>query len=69
MTSAPTPYLTTEEVAALIRTSEDYVARKCKSGELPAKKLGRSWRITPDAVEAFMRPGTARPTRIRRRAS
>lgn len=67
--NAEQQYLTTDEAAKIIRTTEDYVARKCKSGEIQAKKLGREWRITPAAIEAFMTPGRAQPTRIRRRAS
>lgn len=63
-----TQYLTTDEAAAVIRMSEDYVARKCASGEIRAKKLGRTWRITPAALEAFMSPGRAKPTRDRRAA-
>lgn len=69
MTDDLPEYMTTAEVAKIIRTSEDYVSRKCASGEIRAKKIGRTWRITREAVAAFMAPGRAAPTRIRRRAS
>lgn len=62
-------YLTTSEVAEIIRTSEDYVARQCALGNLRAKKLGNEWRIHRTSVDAFMAQGTTPPTRIRRRAS
>lgn len=62
-------YLTTDEAAEIIRTTSDYVARKCASGEIAAKKVGASWRIHPSALDAFMAPGKAEPTRYRRRAS
>lgn len=61
-----TPYLTTTEVAAIIRTTPDYVAKLCKSGALRAQKVG-GWRIHRDALEAFMAGSKPAPTRVRRR--
>lgn len=62
-------YLTTTEVAQIIRKSPDYVARQCVLGNLRGKKLGNDWRIHRSAVEAFMSQGVTPPTRQRRRAS
>lgn len=62
-------YLTTEEVAEIIRMSADYVSRQCALGNLRAKKLGNEWRIHRTSVDAFMAQGVTPPTRVRRRAS
>lgn len=65
-------YLTTDEAAAIIRKTRDYVARQCKAGNLRATKTGNDWRIHRSAVDAFMGlasiPAT-RPDRQRRKAS
>lgn len=60
-------FLTTAEVAEVIRKSEDYVARLCAGGQLPAKKLGNEWRIREEALEEFMGGGKAEPTRPERK--
>lgn len=62
-------YLTTDEVAEIIRKTVDYVQRQCKNGNLRATKLGNDWRIHRASVDAFMSPGTTPATRTRRRAS
>lgn len=59
-------FLTTAEVAATIRKSEDYVARLCAGGQIRAKKLGNEWRIREEALEEFMNGGKAEPTRPER---
>ncbi len=62
------PYLTTAEVAEIVRMDPDYVARQCAAGNLRAKKLGTQWRIHRDAVTAFMAGATkAEATRYRER--
>jgi excisionase family DNA binding protein len=62
-------WLNTDEAAAIIRKSRDYVARQCKAGAIRATKLGNDWRIHRSALEAFMGldeiPAT-RPNRERR---
>ena len=60
-----TEYLTTDEVAAVIRKSPDYVARQCKAGQIKATKLGNDWRIARTALDEFMSGGKAAPTRTR----
>lgn len=73
--SGPSRYLTTEDMAAETGKSRDFWARICKSGELPAVKLGNDWHVEREAFEAFMRGGvqvTARKrlsARQQRRAS
>jgi len=63
-------WMTTTEVAEVIRKSPDYVARQCALGNLRAKKLGNDWRIHKDSLAAFMALGGKTPaTRSRRRAS
>ena len=49
-------YLTAEEVGLVIRESPDNVRRRCANGQIAAKKLGQSWRISEDALAAFMAP-------------
>jgi excisionase family DNA binding protein len=60
-------YLTTEEAAAEIRMSADYVARQCKAGVVKATKVGREWRIHRTALDAFMGIKEAPATRPQRR--
>lgn len=63
-------FLTTDEVAGVIRRTPDYVRRQCESGSLRAKKLGNAWRIRPADLDAFMSGSPAPATRpMRRRAS
>lgn len=65
-------YLTTDEFAARIRMTPEYVRRQCKAGKIPnAKRLGKEWRIHRSSVEQFM-SGTgvvaaARPLSARQR--
>lgn len=63
-------WLTTDEVADIIRKHRDYVSRQCANGNLRAKKLGNDWRIHISAVDAFMAGQAPAPAaRQRRRAS
>lgn len=44
--------MSTEEFGALVGYGRFYVSRLCKSGEIPATKVGRQWRIpTKRALE------------------
>lgn len=58
-------YLTTLEVAEIIRESPENVRRRCASGQIAAKKLGQDWRIAEDAVVEFMTPSVSRSPRRR----
>jgi excisionase family DNA binding protein len=42
--NAPAFY-TPEELARLLRVSEETIRRKCRTREIEARKLGRIWRI------------------------
>ena len=62
-------YLTVVEVADLMRVSRMTVYRLVHAGELPAVRVGRSFRVPQDALDAYLRssatvePGIAREDR------
>lgn len=43
------PFLTPREAAAALRVSKMTILRKCRTGEIPARRIGRQWRI-PEAA-------------------
>jgi excisionase family DNA binding protein len=45
--------LTTLEVAALLRVHPVTVLREIRKGRLPAKKVGRSWRVARASLKGF----------------
>lgn len=45
--------LTTGEIAEILRMSPEWVRAQCDSGEMPAHKLGREWRIDADEFDAW----------------
>ncbi len=51
----PVKFLTVAEVAALMRVSKMTVYRLVHSGELPAARVGRSFRVPERAVHEFLR--------------
>jgi excisionase family DNA binding protein len=53
-------FLTVAEVADMMRVSTMTVYRLVKSGELPAVRFGRSYRIPETAVEAAVQLPAAR---------
>jgi len=48
-------FLTTEEVATLLRTSPRTVARWAKEGRLPAVRIGKQWLFPAEELEALLR--------------
>lgn len=48
-------FLTIAEVAAKMRVSKMTVYRLVHSGELPALRVGRSFRVTEDDVNDYLR--------------
>ena len=48
-------FLTVAEVAAMMRVSKMTVYRLVHSGELPAVRVGRSFRVPEDAVDEYLR--------------
>ncbi|MFZ0323411.1 MAG: helix-turn-helix domain-containing protein [Actinomycetes bacterium] len=48
-------FLTVAEVAAMMRVSKMTVYRLVHSGELPAVRVGRSFRVPASAVDDYLR--------------
>jgi excisionase family DNA binding protein len=48
-------FLTVAEVAAVMRVSKMTVYRMVHAGELPAVRVGRSFRVPEKAVHAYLR--------------
>lgn len=47
-------YLTIEEVAEILRVNKRTVYRLAVKGEIPAIKLGKSWRINFEKLEQYL---------------
>jgi excisionase family DNA binding protein len=47
-------FLTPQEVADLLRVSSMTVYRLIKSGELPAVRVGKAFRIREDELDAYL---------------
>jgi len=47
-------FLTVAEVAEIMRVSKMTVYRLVHSGEMPAIRVGRSFRVPQDAVETYL---------------
>lgn len=58
-------FLTVAEVADLMRVSSMTVYRLVRSGELPAVRFGRSYRIPESAVAAAVELPTVRQAPVR----
>lgn len=63
----PEEVMTSEECAALLKTSESTVLRHTRAGTLPARKLGGEYRYLRSEVLAAL-PGTT-PAKAERKAS
>lgn len=46
--------MTTQEVAAYLRISASTVAKNAKSGQIPGKLLGSTWRFSRKLIEKMM---------------
>jgi len=55
----PTIGLSVEECAAALRVSEDAVRDAIRRGGLPAKRIGKGYRIDVDALKAWLANGGA----------
>ncbi|ALE81770.1 DNA binding domain, excisionase family [Pseudonocardia sp. Ae406_Ps2] len=53
--SSQVQFLTVAEVASMMRVSKMTVYRLVHSGELPAARVGRSFRVPQRAVEDYLR--------------
>ena len=49
--------LTADQVAEFFQISRDMVYKLATRGELPGRKVGRIWRFSREAIDAFMRDG------------
>lgn len=49
--------LTVKEAAEQLRTSRQQVRKMLQSGELPAVKVGREWRILRESIHLFLHKG------------
>ena len=47
--------LTADEVSKVLKVSKQTVRALINEGKLPAKKVGRSWRILEEDLHAFMK--------------
>lgn len=54
-------WLTTSEVAVQLRETRQTVSRRCKRGEIEATLVGREWRISETALDAFLAPVNVTP--------
>lgn len=48
-------FLTIAEVASMMRVSKMTVYRLVHNGDLPAVRVGRSFRVTEEAVDEYLR--------------
>ena len=46
-------YLTLEELAKILKTSERTISNMARSGRIPAVKVGRVWRFSRRAIEEW----------------
>lgn len=49
---------TTEEVLGILKVTKRTLYNYIKAGQIKAVKCGREWRITEDALRAFLEHGT-----------
>ena len=50
----PSPVLTVEEAAELLRVEPDVVQALAEAGDLPARRVGEQWRLSREAVLAWL---------------
>lgn len=49
---------TLDEVADILKVTKRTLYTYVKEGKLPAVKMGKYWRVSQDALEAFISTGT-----------
>jgi len=52
--------ITPREAARMLGCRLEVVYRLLESGQLPARRLGRAWKISPAAIEEWLRSGDSR---------
>lgn len=64
-----TPILyTVDNVAAILQIARRTILQYISDGKLPARKIGREWRVTSDELNAFIQRGTD-PDNLKTKAS
>lgn len=53
--------LTREEVCEILRISVPTFFRLCRSGRLPAAKIGQQWRVRPSILNRYIDRQTVKP--------
>jgi len=53
--AAPADVMTLSEAAAYMRVGEEDVLAAITSGDLKAKKIGTSYRLSKEAIDAFLK--------------
>jgi excisionase family DNA binding protein len=53
------PFQTVQEAAALLKVSEETVARQIRTGKIPATRVGRVWRIPSSYVYGLLNSALA----------
>ncbi len=56
-------FLTPGEVASVLRVSVEVIRRLLRRGELPAVRIGRTWRVDEDELQRWLRRGRLRGVR------
>lgn len=46
-------WMSTTDAAQWLEVSTRWIRKLCESGELPATRIGRSWRVSRDSLEAY----------------
>ena len=54
MTRPALSLLTPAEVASLLRVEPITVIRACRAGKIRAARPGKTWLITPEAIEQYL---------------
>jgi excisionase family DNA binding protein len=52
-------FLTVHDVAGLLRVSPDTIYELARRGKLPGRKIGRAWRFSGEALEAYVAGGAS----------
>ena len=57
----PSLGMTVEEAAEALRVDKKAIFKALQEGGLPARKVGRGYRISPAAVDAWLARGSVKP--------
>ena len=61
--------MTTQEVAQYLRLAEATIYKLAQSGEIPAVKVGRTWRFKKELIDEWFRREANQPDRSEQRSS